>query len=66
MAKQQSADALVRQLASLYRVVTLGGVAVISHGFPVSIYQLTAYSARPMIMSQTAVSQIMWMHSTRL
>jgi hypothetical protein len=43
MAKQQFADELVRQVASRYRVVTLGGVAVITHGLSRNTHDLDVW-----------------------
>lgn len=43
MAEQQFADNLVRHLAANYRVVTLGGVAVITHGLSRNTHDLDVW-----------------------
>ena len=43
MAEQQLADDLVRRLAASYRVVTLGGVAVITHGLRRNTHDLDVW-----------------------
>ncbi len=43
MAKQQFADELVRLFASRFRVVTLGGVAVITHGLSRNTHDLDVW-----------------------
>ncbi len=43
MAGQQLADDIVRQLASRFRVVTLGGVAVITHGLSRNTHDLNVW-----------------------
>ncbi len=43
MRKKQTADEIVRQLASRHRVVTLGGVAVISHGLSRNTHDLDVW-----------------------
>lgn len=40
MAEQQLADDLVRRLAARFRVLTLGGVAVITHGLSRNTHDL--------------------------
>ncbi|MEI6035457.1 MAG: hypothetical protein WCS65_14400 [Verrucomicrobiae bacterium] len=43
MAEQQFADEIVRRLAASFRVVTLGGVAVITHGLSRNTHDLDVW-----------------------
>ena len=43
MAEQQFADDIARRLAASYRVVTLGGVAVITHGLSRNTHDLDVW-----------------------
>jgi hypothetical protein len=43
MAEQQFADGIVRRLAASYRVMTLGGVAVITHGLSRNTHDLDVW-----------------------